>query len=90
MSIPHRVYSAIITWRLLHICHFSGTIRQEEQAQMNEPPKQPPPPQRTSPEDSARRILRRLQGEDGYDIFADHPAGDDRERWRREQEDNRP
>lgn len=34
-------------------------------------------------------ILRRLQGEDGYDIFEDRKTGDDRDRLQRERDDNR-
>lgn len=53
-------------------------------------PEKPPPPKRPNrPE--AKTIVRRLQGEDGYDIFADRrPATDDRERLRRAHEDSRP
>lgn len=40
-----------------------------------------------TPADEARRILRRLQGEDGYEIFTDRRSEDDRERQRRENEE---
>lgn len=35
---------------------------------------------RQSAGDEARRILRRLQGEDGYDVFADRQPGSERDR----------
>lgn len=53
---------------------------------MNEK-KKTPPKQHT--DEDARRILRRLQGEDGYDIFTDRQASDDRERLRREKDESR-
>ena len=46
------------------------------------------PPKKTPP-DEATGILRRLQGEDGYDVFADRKATNERERLRREYEDSR-
>jgi hypothetical protein len=47
----------------------------------------PPPP----PPSNAKRIVRSLQGEDGFDIFADRKAPvDEVERLRRERDDNRP
>jgi len=39
--------------------------------------------------EEARRILRRLQGEDGYDIFADRRPADDHNRRLREYEEER-
>lgn len=48
-----------------------------------------PQPQKAPPKD-AQQIVRRLQGEDGYEIFADRHGIDDRDRLRREYEDSRP
>jgi len=54
-----------------------------------EKPKEPKPKQPSS--DEAKRILRRMQGEDGYDIFADRqPSNDERTRLQRAYEDSRP
>ena len=39
--------------------------------------------------EEARGILRHLQGEDGYEIFADRSSSADRERWLRDYEDER-
>jgi len=54
-------------------------------------PEQPrpstPPPAQVN--DADRRLLSRLQGEDGYEIFTDDKGGNARERLRREQEDSR-
>ena len=50
--------------------------------------KTPEPAEKTAQEE-ARRILRRLQGEDGYDLFADRQPADDRNRWLREYEEER-
>lgn len=48
-------------------------------------------PKPQPPRDDATQIVRRLQGEDGYDIFTDRrTATDDRDRLRREYEDSRP
>ncbi len=53
----------------------------------NTPPTNSPTP---SPSDQAtNRLLSRLQGEDGYEIFADDHGPDARQRLKWEQEDNR-
>lgn len=46
------------------------------------------PVPKTTRED-AQRVVRRLQGEDGYDIFADRKGQADHARWLRDYEDNR-
>jgi hypothetical protein len=53
---------------------------------MSEEKQSPPAPE---PQDEDKRIVRRLQGEDGYDIFADRRPAEDRNAWLREYEENR-
>ena len=40
-------------------------------------------------EDTGRKILRRLQGEDGYDVFSDQKSEAEHQRYLREYEDER-
>ena len=55
---------------------------------MTKTPKKPAPA-KPDANTEARRILRRLQGEDGYDIFADQRETADKQRLLRDYEDNR-
>ncbi|HEY3376356.1 MAG TPA: hypothetical protein VGL77_02585 [Armatimonadota bacterium] len=54
---------------------------------MHDDPKHNTPPQPPT-RNEIEPIMRRLQGEDGYEVFNDRPA-DDRDRWLREYEENR-
>lgn len=40
-------------------------------------------------EDTGRKILRRLQGEDGYDVFSDRKGDAEQQRYLREYEEDR-
>lgn len=40
-------------------------------------------------EDTGRKILRRLQGEDGYDVFSDRKSDAEQQRYLREYEEDR-